>query len=49
MTVSQDLEWEILQLYLESFNLSTTRVWVGYRYDTTNLHYTHIHMHVAHN
>ena len=32
LTVSEELEWEMLQLYLESLNLTTTRVWLGYRY-----------------
>jgi hypothetical protein len=31
VTVQEELEWEVLQLYLKSLNLSTTQVWVGYR------------------
>ena len=41
MTMQEELEWEMLQLYLESLNLSTTGVWVGYRYDALNIIATH--------
>ena len=32
VTLRDDTEWRILQLYLESLNLSDFAMWVGYRY-----------------